>query len=513
VSPPEREVLWLRRVRDLSQRLAAERDPERLLPAILDAAIEITEAERGFLVRAAPGRRGGLDVTIEAARGFDRAGLERAASSVSRTVVERVLTREEGLVTTSEADADLLEVTSVKARRVRSIACVPLRLRGATLGALYLDHRFARGAFTAGDLPVLSAFADQAALALETARLLGVRDGLPAGLAQVERLRALHDGEEAPAGPAEDVPERFGRLVGRSAPMAALYEEIERAARTDAPALLLGETGSGRELAAREVHARSDRAREPFLVVDCAAGGPELESALFGHRRGARPWAADDRRGAFVLAGKGVALLRDVDALDPELQGRLLTLVRTGEVTPAGGRPRRVACRVLASTAADLPDRVADGAFREDLYYHLDVLRLVVPPLRQRPDDLPLLIAHLLEERRSTLALSTNARDLLAAYGWPANVRELEAELVRLASLDAAEVTSRHLSPAIQEGRGVAAAPGPFAGMTLSEGVAEVERTMVQAALDRCGGNKSRAARQLGIPRTTLYLLLDRHGL
>ena len=220
--PSARELLWLRRVRDLSRALAEKQDPSKLFSDVLDAAIEITEAERGYVVQVLP-QAEGHKVKIRAARGFDRSALQGASDQVSRTVVERVLERGTGLVTTSE-DADVLDASSVQARRVRAIICAPMRLRGELRGILYLDHRFSREAFTKDDLPILETFADQAALALETATLTADRDQavneLGSALRELDELKTRT--QVLDSVPDDQEPEldprtlRVGQLVGAS---------------------------------------------------------------------------------------------------------------------------------------------------------------------------------------------------------------------------------------------------------------------------------------------------------
>ncbi|RMG10069.1 MAG: sigma-54-dependent Fis family transcriptional regulator [Planctomycetota bacterium] len=518
---PEREITWLRRVRDLSHLLVAERDVSRLLPLILDAAIELTEAERGFLVRVL-GRKpsGGFRFKVEVARGFDKAALQGGQSKVSRTVVRRVCEQGRGLVTTSEEDRDVLEISSVQARRVLSIVCVPMRLRGEIRGVLYLDHRFSKGAFSQSDLEILATFADQAALAMETAELLA---GAPqadrasaASLRELEELKAQRAAqEEAAAAVREPAPRRrlrFGRLVGSSPLMCKLYEQIERAARTWDPVLVIGESGTGKELVAREIHARGSFPTEPFLSENCAAVAESLlESELFGHRKGAFTGAVADRDGLFVEAGRGTLFLDEVGDMSPAMQGKLLRVLQEQVVRPVGATASRpIACRVLAATHRDLREMIRSGSFREDLYYRLDVLRIFVPPLRQRPSDiLPLFETFCEQAGRPGLKLTSRAQKLLVGYSWPGNVRELENEAKRLAALGLQRVSAQQLSPEIREGRGVARARGELSGKTLGE----VEREMVLAAMAECQNNKSRAARQLGIPRTTLYHLLERYGI
>lgn len=493
-----REVAWLERLRDLSHRLAEEWDVARLLPAILDAAIELTGAERGYLVLV-EGRteRGGWRFQVSEARGFDKAALRGAEGKVSRTVVKRIMEGDAaGLVTTRERD--VLAVSSVQARHVVAIACVPLRVRGETRGALYLDHLHDPDAFTEADLPVLSAFADQAALALSTAELLAQRARDAAALEAATRdLQAARAALDAPAPPASP-PARaaLGRLVGATQVMQALYEEVEHVARGAGPVLVHGEAGAGKLAVARELHARGARPDAPFVVVTCADEGASAE--LFGGVPGHAP--------ALVAAGEGTVVLREVADLPLAAQGKLLRALQGGALPP-GAAPLRA--RLVATTGHDLQGLVRAGRFRADLFYRLDVLRVFVPPLRDRRDDVPLLLEHFFRQAGRRLNLTPAARELLTGYAWPGNVRQLENEAMRLLVVPAPQLTAQHLSPEVREGRGVTAAPARLGGKTLGE----VERTLVEAALRECRGNKARAARQLGIPRSTLYGLLVRYGL
>ena len=455
--------------------MAAETDRRRLLPVIMDAAIELTGAERGFLLVLLEGAAGARPrIRVEVARGFDKETLQGPAGQFSRTVVDRVLASGQGVVTTAEADLDLLDITSLQNRKVRSLLCVPMCVGGRIQGALYLDHRFREGAFGAADLPILTTFADQAGLALEVA---GGR--APAG-APAPTLAP-----PAGAGRAGPGPTRHGRLLGGSPVMLALYREVDRAAKAEGPVLISGETGSGKQLVAEEVHARSPRAREPLLTLGAAACDPAALAALFGP---APPRGGKARPGAVVL--------REVADLGPDAQAALVEALRSA---PSG---RERPPRLLATTRHDLRARVASGALREDLYYRLDVLQVAVPALRQRPGDLPLLFEGLVERSECPpLRLSPEAATALAAYAWPGNVRELENELARLAALGVDTVQPEHLSRAVRAGS------EPGAGHTLQE----VERAAVFAALEECGGNKTRAAKRLGIPRSSLYELLSRY--
>jgi transcriptional regulator with GAF, ATPase, and Fis domain len=513
VGEETRELRWLRRLGEISHRLAAEREVKALYPLIVDAAIDLTEAERGFLVRVAgKGRSGRPKLRIEAARGFDRETLQAGLSKVSRTVVERALDQKRGVVTTMEEDRDLTHLTTLQKRRVRSVACVPLITRSGVAGVLYLDHRFDTEAFTEAELPALTAFADQAALALETAQLQQSRSEQRTQRADTERQLARLESQSsgrhhgrALTLPDDVEPYRHGELVGSSESMRQLYGELERVARSRAPVSITGESGTGKELVARELHRRGTTPQEPFLSENCAALAENLlEAELFGHARGAYTGAEGSRPGLFVSAGEGTLFLDEIAETSPSMQAKLLRVLQEERVRPVGGGdtvPTR--CRVVVATHQDLRQLAADGRFRQDLLYRLDVLRLSLPPLRDRLDDLPQLLAHFLQREGRQMVFSAEALTALSSHRWPGNVRELENEVRRLVAADLTRVEPGNLSLGKRSGR------TSYAAKTLPE----VERDMILAALQAADGNKSRAARELGIPRGTLYHLMQQHGI
>ena len=506
-----RELLWLRRLHDIARRLATESEVRALLPAIVDGAIELTDAERGFLVLvdAEGGKR--RRIRVEAARGFARETLQAGLSKVSRTVVERVIERRAPLVTSREEDQDVVQLSSVRGRHVLSIACMPLLLRGEVLGVLYLDHRFSAEAFTEADLPVLMAFADQALLVLEAAR----RSAAPAPLGSEAPVwaRETDDAEEAGEPlellPAERVP-RFGQIVGGSPAMRAVMREVERCARSGAPVLIMGESGTGKELVARELHQRGLTPEAPFLSENCGAIAESLlESELFGYCKGAFTGAEQDRRGLFVQAGEGTLFLDEVADTSPGMQAKLLRVLQERRLRPVGGaETEEVRCRVIVACNVDLKELVRQGRFREDLYYRLDVLRIALPPLRERREDIPALLRDaFVRAGRPRIEVMPEALSALVRYRWPGNVRELGNEVRRILSRTQGPVELQDLSPEL---RGTPSGRlESYQGKTM----AQVEKEMVVLALKRAGGNKTQAARELGVSRGTLYQLLERHGL
>lgn len=313
-------------------------------------------------------------------------------------------------------------------------------------------------------------------------------------------------------GPLAEPPAPTGTVGWQSPPMRALENDITRLAPALAPVLLLGESGAGKEVAARRLHAMGPRAEAPFVALNCAAIPRDLlESEVFGHERGAFTGAAERRLGAAERAGAGTLLLDEVAELEPALQAKLLRLLEDRRFLRVGGAKEiPLEARVVAATNADLAARVAEGRFRGDLYYRLAVVELHVPPLRERAEDiLPLARALLAESARQAgrtdLSLTPEAEAALEAHPWPGNVRELRNRIERAALLapDAA-LTPADLFP------GAVAPPAP---QTLAEARDAAERAHIQRILARCGGRMADAARLLGISRTTLWERAKRLGL
>jgi len=305
------------------------------------------------------------------------------------------------------------------------------------------------------------------------------------------------------------------RLVGRHPRMIEIYKMIGMLAGNRATVLVRGETGTGKERIARAIHFNSPAAAEPFLAVNCSALAETLlESELFGHVRGAFTGAVASRRGCFELAGTGTIFLDEIGDTSLALQAKLLRVVETGEFYPVGSeRPRQSHARVLAATHRPLEELVQAGRFREDLYFRLKVVEIAVPPLRERPGDIPLLAEHLLarvagELHRDVRALTDEALRELARYDWPGNVRELENALTRAAVLARGPVVGvEHLAL----GRS-AAVPEQAEAAAVGDRLDDVERAHVRRILARTGGNKRQAARLLGISRPRLDRLLAEHG-
>lgn len=328
-------------------------------------------------------------------------------------------------------------------------------------------------------------------------------------LKTIRRAEAsLAGGEEEDESEIEDLPE--SEMIGSSAQMVAIYKIVSRVAPTDATVLIEGETGTGKELIARMIHSNSPRVTQSFVAVDCASVAPALlESELFGAVRGAYTGADRDRMGVFEAANHGTVFLDEIGDIELNFQLKMLRFLQEREVRPLGSpRPRPVDVRVIAATNRDLQAMVDEGKFREDLWFRINVVRVKVPPLRERHGDVPLLAHFFL--RKYNARYSQNARLIDSAlrameeYVWPGNVRQLQHMMERLTILaPGGRIDQEAIREAIQ-----ATEPREHGGETL----AETEMDQIRRVLAATGGNKSRAARILGIERKTLYRKLERVG-
>jgi transcriptional regulator with GAF, ATPase, and Fis domain len=314
--------------------------------------------------------------------------------------------------------------------------------------------------------------------------------------------------------------------------MTRLVEEVHKIRSSDVTVLVTGESGTGKELVARAIHALSSRRGKVFVPFNCTAVPKELSDAyLFGYRRGAFTGAVSDSPGVIRAAAGGTLFLDEIGDLPLDIQPKLLRFLQEGEIQPLGEqRPVKVDVRIIAATNTDLEEMVRDGRFREDLYYRLNVIRLKVPPLRERRSEIPAIVNHYVEHYaakfgRNGVRIAPEAMDLLMVYDWPGNVRQLLNEIQRVVARaeDGAIITPEQLSPELRrmsppvstEGgaRFDLVGGGLPEDVTLPEAVEELERRMIAEALRKHGGNISRAARTLGVTRRGLQLKLGRYAM
>lgn len=324
---------------------------------------------------------------------------------------------------------------------------------------------------------------------------------------RAEKLLSGAGEDEAPA--MDDLPET--EMIGSSPRMVEIYKTISRVAATDATVLIEGETGTGKELIARLIHRNSRRAQQPFVPVDCGAIAPSLlESELFGTLKGAYTGADRDRIGVFEAAANGTVFLDEIGDIELGFQLKLLRFLQEREIRPLGSpRSKKVDVRVIAATNRDVQKMVDEGKFREDLWYRLNVVRLTVPPLRERASDIPLLVHYFLKRYNERYKLDTRLADsglkAMEEYSWPGNVRQLQHMMERLTILaPGGRIDAAAVKEAIEQ---------MDKRQTASETLADAEAEQIRRVMAATNGNKSRAAKILGIERKTLYRKLERMGL
>lgn len=309
--------------------------------------------------------------------------------------------------------------------------------------------------------------------------------------------------------------ERFHQMLGRSLPMQQVYRQLSQAAETEIPVLMLGETGTGKDLAAQAIHAHSNRSDGPYIPVNLGALPADLvASELFGYEKGAFTGAAQQHKGKFEQAHNGVVFLDEIDAVDEKVQVSLLRLIEQKKFHRLGGRRSvRSNARLITATNANLEEHVHTGSFREDLFFRLDVFRIEIPPLRQRQGDIPLLIEEFLARynltfNKNILEISPEARQILESYDWPGNIRELKNVIQRAVLVCEGEtILPEHLPPRFHKEKTVQ----PKVTFEIGTSLEEVEREMILRALSVAGNNRKRAAELLGISRRAIYNKLRKH--
>jgi len=309
----------------------------------------------------------------------------------------------------------------------------------------------------------------------------------------------------------------FEKLIGRSPPMQHVYQQIRQAAATDIPVLLLGETGTGKDLAAQAIHQQSRRRGKPFVAVNLGALPPELvPSELFGHEKGSFTGAMTQREGKFEQARDGTIFLDEIDTIDEKVAIGLLRLLEEKQHPRLGGKHAiRTNARLIAASNRDLAQAVADGTFRKDLYYRLDVFQLVLPPLRERQGDIAILMDEFLKRfnhayQKGILGVAPECVSMLETYGWPGNVRELKNVIQRAVLVCAGEVLlPEHLPPRFT----CRSRPCPQVTLAVGTPLRDVEKEMIRRTLALCKNNRQKAAALLGISRRALYNKLARYGL
>lgn len=487
------DIGGLKQLNTFSERLMQRGSVDELLADLLEAVVEISGAHRGAVLLVEPGeadqeRR----VSVRASRNVRPDVIADATGGISDSIVRKVIsTGMPVIVSDALADQQFGKSESVLALKLSSVMCVPMLAQGEPLGALYVGNDHVKQLFDRSQLDVLTVFAAQASLILQNAMLLSSLR------ADKEKLQ-----EEL-----SDM--RFGEIIGACDSMLEVFRKLQKVAATDISVLITGETGTGKELIAREIHRRSPRVKGPFVTINCGAIPENLiESELFGHVRGAFTGAIASRPGKFQVADKGTLFLDEIGELPLNLQVKLLRALQEHVVYRVGdSRPEKVDIRVVAATNRILDDEIRENRFREDLYYRLNVVNLWLPPLRDRGEDVVLIARALLskyadELHSSVRGFAPDALNAIKRYAWPGNVRQLENRLKKaLVLCDHNLLTAEDLDLSRDE-------QSPI--LPLERAKEEFQRKYVLEVLERNNGNRTQTARDLGVDPRTIFRYLER---
>ena len=519
----------LRRLLRINKRLNSDLRLSRVLETIIDTVIELTDAERGFLLL----KDSDGELVVKVARNIDQTTLEGTSSSLSRSIAKQAADSGEPVVAVDAAgDSRFSELLSVSDLHLRSVLAVPLAVKGQVVGTIYVDHRLRKGVFGDDELAMVLDFAEQGAIAIENARVVSELRRREQQVQSLNRRleRELKVQEAALSDARVELKESrqaaalrydYRQIVGQSPCMLDLFRLLDRVTDTSLPVVIEGESGTGKELVARAIHFHGPRKERAFVSENCAAI-PEtlLESALFGHVRGAFTGADREARGLFAIANGGTLFLDEVAEMSPAMQGKLLRVLQDGEFHRVGGeRPEKVDVRVLVATNKNLTDMVDSGKFRKDLFYRLSVVRLHLPPLRERREDIPLLLRHFLEKATQPTGgpaktIEATALAKLCRYGWPGNVRELENEIARAGAFAGASIGISDLSQHIQSGQDPSeTVRNEPDSLRLKHRVERLERQLLREAMSRSQGNQTKAATLLGLSRFGLQKKLRRYNM
>jgi len=495
------QLAGVRKLHEFSEKLMTMKNLDELLETMLDAVIDVTGAEKGLVLLldeaygsdGSPSGQGGKPV-IRASRHVTREALTDQTGAISDSIVRRVLESGRPLIVSDALSDDVFRTSeSVVALRLSSVMCAPLVSQGQVTGALYVGNDRVKGLFQKSQLELLSIFAGQAAIILQNAMLLS----------------ALRADKEKLAAELKD--KRFGDIIGVCPSMMEVFRKLQKVATTDISVLITGETGTGKELIARELHRRSNRATGPFIVINCGAIPENLiESELFGHVKGAFTGAIASRPGKFQAADKGTLFLDEIGELPLNLQVKLLRALQERVVFRVGdSKPEKVDIRIVAATNRVLEEEIKGGRFREDLYYRLNVVNIFCPPLRERGDDVLIIAKALLtkyaEELHSAVqGFTPQALGAIRKHNWPGNIRQLENRIKKalvLCDKTLLGVEDLELDQA-----------GENNILPLEKAKEEFQRKYVLEVLERNNGNRTQTARDLGVDPRTIFRYLEREA-
>jgi len=469
----------------IATRINRLRRTHELVREILDSIFEVVPVNRGAILLTQG------DKEFSSVYGKHRLN-EANPVRISRTVVERVIREGKAILANDITTSETLSADSLVAEQINSLICLPLIVFEKILGAIYLDTNDPIVRFDEGHVKLLAGIAGIAAVSLENSRQMEWLEG------ENSRLRSTLAIEH--------------NMIGEGPEMQQVYSFIQRVAPARAAVLICGESGTGKELAAHAIHANSPRANQPFVPINCAALTETLlESELFGHEKGAFTGAISKKDGKLAVANGGTVFLDEIGEMAPSMQSRLLRFLQDHKIERVGSTTSiKLDVRVLAATNRNLEEAIKLGTFRADLYHRLDVVKVTMPPLRERREDIPLLASYFAEKyakecKRPITGISPEARATLQSYNWPGNVRELENAIERAVVLGASETIGledlpRRLLDAAEDR--AATSNGYY------EAVKDAKRQLIMKALENAKGNYTEAARALGIHPNNLHRII-----
>lgn len=482
---PQANLGAMSRLVEFSKRLMQEATPEQLFNALLDAVVQTTQAEKGFVIYFKDGER-----HLAASHNVGKETLD--LSRVSDSIVDRVMESREALIVSDALqDQRFGRAKSVVDLRLSSVMCVPLLYRDDLLGVLYLGNDSIANLFTAPQLELLSVFASQASMIVHNALMLNELKTTNRNLR--DQLRSASQGQ----------------MIGSCPEMKAVFKILRRVAPTDITVLILGETGTGKELVAHELHRLSERRSKPFISINCGAI-PEhlLESELFGHKKGSFTGAVQDKIGKFEGADGGTLFLDEIGEMPMNLQVKLLRVLQERVIERVGefkGRP--IDIRVVAATNKDLQIEIQEGRFREDLFYRLNEVTVELPALRERGDDI-VQIAQFLLNRYATQysskvrGFANNGTKALKGYYWPGNVRQLENRIKKAVIMsDRALLQADDLGLKPSDRKHV---------IPLDTATEDFKMSYIRETLDLNNWNKAQTARDLEVDPRTIFRYIEK---
>ncbi|MCB1215514.1 MAG: sigma-54-dependent Fis family transcriptional regulator, partial [Deltaproteobacteria bacterium] len=518
----------LEKILELNQELNTAKDTKDILEKIMDSAIQLTGAKRGFLILTGldflnPGKK-----HIEVARHYDRKSLSAEEQKLSNSLINHVLKDKKVLLSANaQKEKDFALYQSVQLLKVKSILVTPLSWKKKIVGVLYLDNAHSAHLFKKHHITLLKILSELAITALNHGKIfeklkskhlktLEEKRVLKIQVSQKsQEIEAIQQELEKAKTHSEEILS-YADMIGRSEAMRSVFRLIKKVADTKIPVIIYGESGTGKELVARALHEKSSRVNQVFVSENCSAIPEQLlESELFGHQKGAFTGADRNKEGLFQYASQGTLFLDEIGDMPLKLQPKLLRVLQEEAVRPLGSKTiTKINTRIIAASHQNLKDLISKRHFRQDLYYRLNGITINLPPLRERREDIPLLIQHFLKKHSSgkVATIKPQAIKILMQYNWPGNIRELENTLrnaIIFCEGNLIEEKTLHFKEELFEKN---QNNQPVDSLKQKPNL-ETEKERILRALKATHNHKSRTAELLGLSRKTLYNKIEQYQL